>query len=242
MNPVTMDGSESKLWLMKVPNFLMEHWQACERPTDLGVVAETVSSDGKKSLSLRLSETAGHPAEWPREFVVSLEAQPVPMHAFSRAVDGQGASKGPVQFDGVVEKRGELKPPLNAEYRALVKNRQVQSANRPMARMMDEDEVHERRYSKLTVRDRRDREAEKEEREEKKKATVVEEMTPGQLRNLVFERFTDQRFWNRKDLEQSTGRKPAEIKKVLDLVAERVTMGAHKGKYQLKPEYQRGDA
>ena len=236
-----MEGAESKLWLMKVPNFLMEHWQACERPTDLGVVAEMESSDGKKSLSLRLSETAGHPADWPREFEVSLEAQPLPMHVFSRACDSQGASKGPVKFDGMVDRRGELKPPLNAEYRALMKSRKAQSANRPMARMMDEDEVHERKYGKLTVRDKRDREAERDEREEKKKAAVLEEMTPTQLRNLVFERFTDQRFWNRKDLELATGRKPTEIKKVLDLIAERVTIGAHKGKYQLKAEL-RGDS
>ena len=133
---------------MKVPNFLLEHWTAREdgRPTEVGTVKETVGPDGKKSMSLQLSDEGDYPAEWPREYDFGLDAPPTSMHVFS-----SGAKGGPMQLDGRVEKRvatvphvaltpltptrvqpprpssvaqGEVKPQgLSKQYRAITKSR-----------------------------------------------------------------------------------------------------------------------
>ena len=58
-----------------------------------------------------------------------------------------------------------------------------------------------------------------------------------QLQELIFKKFAEQRFWNRKELEAATGQKPADVKKVLDTVAERVAAGPHKGEYSLNAAY-----
>ena len=69
------------------------------RPTEVGTVKETVGPDGKKNMSLQLSEQGNYPAEWPREYDFGLDAPLTSMHVFSTG------AKGPMQLDGRVEKR-----------------------------------------------------------------------------------------------------------------------------------------
>ena len=88
-----------------------------------------------------------------------------------------------------------------------------------------------RSHARAARRNREQRDA------KKAAAAAVEVMKPSELRNLVFEKFQEQRFWNRKELEQATGQKAVEVKKVLDQVAERIAVGPHKGEFQLKAEY-----
>lgn len=239
---VDMSGAGSQVWLMKVPNFLLEHWASKDdKPTDLGVVSEVDGDDGKKKLSLHLSEDAGYPAEWPRDFDMSLNAPPVPMYVFSRERDAQGAGKGPVRLDGAIDRKGELKPPLSQAYRSMVRNRKAKAEERPQALALQEDDVEAIRRKKrgtLQVRpDKRDREGDAAKREEKRVKAEVAVLTPGELRQKVFECFSQQQFWNKRDLDQAVGQKAPDVKKVLDLIAERVSVGKHKGEYQLKPEY-----
>jgi hypothetical protein len=96
-----MKPCDSKLWLMKVPNFLLEHWMTRNegRPTEVGTVKETVGADGKKSMALQLSEQGDYPKEWPREYDFGVDAPLTSMHVFSTG------PKGTMQMDGRVEKR-----------------------------------------------------------------------------------------------------------------------------------------
>ena len=98
---LNMQLCDSKLWLMKVPNFLLEHWMTREdgRPTEVGVVKETVGPDGKKSMTLQLSEQGDYLAEWPREYNFGLDVPLTSMHVFS------SDAKGQLQLNGRVEKR-----------------------------------------------------------------------------------------------------------------------------------------
>ena len=96
-----MKPCDSKLWLMKVPNFLLEHWTTRNegRPTEVGTVKETVGADGTKSMTLQLSDQGDYPKEWPREYHFEVAAPPTSMHVFSTG------AKGTMQIDGRVEKR-----------------------------------------------------------------------------------------------------------------------------------------
>ena len=96
-----MKPCDSKLWLMKVPNFLLEHWMTRNegRPAEVGTVKEIVGADGKKSMTLQLSEQADYPKEWPREYDFGVDAALTSMHVFSTG------AKGTMQMDGRVEKR-----------------------------------------------------------------------------------------------------------------------------------------
>ena len=158
--PVAMDACGNKLWLMKVPTFLLEHWaKRDDKPTDVGVVTEKVGPDGKKTKWLQLSEACDYPAEWPREYEMTFDEPSSALYSFSRQSDGKGGGKGPVQFDGVVEKRGDIKPQLTQQYRGMMKNRLAKSEERPELKVLEDEAVP--RYSKLTHRDKRDREAER---------------------------------------------------------------------------------
>ena len=99
-----MKPCDSKLWLMKVPNFLLEHWMTRNEPTEVGTVKETVGSDGKKSMTLQLSEQGDYPKEWPREYDFGVDAPLTSMHVFSTG------AKGTMQMDGRVEKRVPTAP------------------------------------------------------------------------------------------------------------------------------------
>ena len=99
---LNMQHAGQKLWLMKVPNFLLDNWTEREHGSshvELGRVEEKVGPDGKKTMSLRLSEKESYPEEWPREYELGVDAPPSAMYVFS------SGTKGPMQFDGRVEKR-----------------------------------------------------------------------------------------------------------------------------------------
>merc|ERR1719352_1639595 len=109
---------------MKVPNFLLDNWTEREHGShvELGRVEEKVGPDGKKTMSLRLSEKESYPEEWPREYELGVDAPPSAMYVFS------SGTKGPMQFDGRVEKRGEVKPLMTKQYRDLMKSRNEEAA------------------------------------------------------------------------------------------------------------------
>jgi hypothetical protein len=193
-----MKPCDSKLWLMKVPNFLLEHWMTRNEPTEVGTVKETVGSDGKKSMTLQLSEQGDYPKEWPREYDFGVDAPLTSMHVFSTG------AKGTMQMDGRVEKRGEVKPQgLSTQYRAIMKNRVERDQVRHGVQTYQED-AHDRGMVPLTTRDKQ-KHAKKEQRvqgrQEKRADKQSREKPLEAVREGVFEQFQAQRFWNKRELE-----------------------------------------
>lgn len=234
---LNMQLCDSKLWLMKVPNFLLEHWMTREdgRPTEVGVVKETVGPDGKKSMTLQLSEQGDYLAEWPREYHFGLDVPLTSMHVFS------SDAKGQLQLNGRVEKRGEVKPQgLSKQYRAIMKHRVERDQVRHGVQTYQESS-HDSGMVQLTVRDK-EKHFKKEQRVQARQETRADRQkrakSEEEVRDEVFERFQAQRFWHKRELEAVLDQQglPA-VKKVLDKVAERVAIGPHKGEYQLRSEF-----
>jgi len=232
-----MKPCDSKLWLMKVPNFLLEHWMTSNegRPAEVGTVKEIVGADGKKSMTLQLSEQADYPKEWPREYDFGVDAALTSMHVFSTG------AKGTMQMDGRVEKRGEVKPQgLSKQYRAIMKNRVERDQVRHGVQTYQED-ARDTGMVQLTVRDK-EKNAKKEQRvqgrQEKRADKQSREKSEEEVREGVFEQFQAQRFWNKRELETKLDQQGLPVvKQVLDKVAERVAIGPHKGEYQLRSEF-----
>ena len=135
---------------------------------------------------------------------------------------------------------------MTKQYRDLMKSRNDKAGLRagimsynPHA--TDQEAAQLRGLVPLTTQDKgkkRLKEAKKAEREIKKDDKQKRQKTQEELRDLVFDSFQKQKFWNRHELEKALEQQGLNsLKKVLDQVAERVNAGPHKGEYQLRSEF-----
>ena len=132
--PVMMEKAQEKLWLMKVPDFLMEHLQGVpDSGIEVGVLTQDADSSAgagssnSQGYTLKLAESSRLPADAPRELSVVLGAATAPMHVLSEPKDaGKGAAW---RLEGKIERKGEVKQKaLTSEYKSMIANR-VETAN-----------------------------------------------------------------------------------------------------------------
>ena len=136
--PVMMEKAKEQLWLLKVPNFVMEHLQSVqEADVDLGTLTQdeegaaaggaSSSSGSGRSFTLKLSDSAKLLPDVPRELSVTLGAPAAPMHVVSEPKE---TSKGGAwRLEGKIVQKGEAKPKtLTQEYKNMVARR-VETAN-----------------------------------------------------------------------------------------------------------------
>ena len=127
--PVMMEKAKEQLWLLKVPNFVMEHLQSVqEADVDLGTLTQdeegaaaggaSSSSGSGRSFTLKLSDSAKLLPDVPRELSVTLGAPAAPMHVVSEPKE---TSKGGAwRLEGKIVQKGEAKPKtLTQEYKNI---------------------------------------------------------------------------------------------------------------------------
>ena len=168
MSSAKLDMREAgnKLWIMKMPRFLLDHLQheaSQGRSADLGTVTPSAaagsgpSSSGSISASssaqegrtytLKLKE-ANLPEGLPREYEMRFNAPPPATYIFS-----SGASGAPPAHKGRAEARGEIRPKeLDATYRNLLKERGVRAGIRKQLETIEDDKDIKR--AKLGHRDK----------------------------------------------------------------------------------------
>merc|ERR1719399_586775 len=216
-----MSKHKERLWLMKVPQFLAEHWKTAGSGVPLGsVVLDANSGSGSSSTSsgggpsqgesftLRLSDEAGYPSELPREYAINLGSPPGAMYVVSSGGDaGGGKVECPPALEGKVERKGEvLAGKLSHSYKQLVAARTERAAIRPEVQIYEETGDELGKIQPIA---------------KKKRLADVQ----------------DGRGQDKKPKMSMVSKKQTHLTAVLEEIAERVRFGKNKGEYQLKSEY-----
>ncbi|KAL1529981.1 hypothetical protein AB1Y20_000908 [Prymnesium parvum] len=245
MPRVAMERSREKLWLMKMPHFLVEHLLSVESPgVELGVLTPEASNAGScsaaanNSFTLTLSESSSFPRDMPRTFNVTRDAPPGAMYVLSEPNDK--AKGGAWHVEGSVEYKGEVRPKqLSKEYKSIV-SRRVQTANakREIEVIQDDDELQDDLSVKQTKQQKAEQSAAKRQRRDEEEKPAV--LSDADIRDAIFAEFAEQPFLRRTELMQSArlrGQTLVRVNKVLQVLCEHIVKGPNKGHFQLKAEY-----
>ena len=255
-------GGGEKLWLAKVPRYLIEQWQS-QQPGEL-VGKLDAGTDGAGSSSsaahftIKPPDAGSWPEDLPAECPLTLDEKlSSEMYVFSKPAKGAGPVRPPrarcpcspaaallnyacpqVCAEGRVERKGEAKAGgLSREYRQIVRGRQqAASVRREIATMDDMKELNALRRPQLIAKVRK---------VESKRQMLLEPRATGkqytydQLNAAVHAKFQERSTWHRPDLAQHLGvpKTCKQFAAVLADVCERIAYGEHKTQYQLKAEY-----
>lgn len=132
MPPLKTERAGEKLWLMKVPSFLMEQLADAQAASEqIGSIRPDDHARGadhpSKAYTLQLAESSRLPREMPREFSVSMSEAPAGSYVFSEPKDV--AKDGSWRLEGQIDRKGEARPKsLSSEYKSLIAKR-VETAN-----------------------------------------------------------------------------------------------------------------
>lgn len=142
--PVMMEKANEKFWLMKVPNFLIDHLRsASEANAEIGHLIqdqETNEQAGSSSnvgsvYTLKLKERPEWPENEVREFSVTLGPPTGAMYVLSEP-DGSTAWR----HEGRVQLKGEIRPKtLSNEYKSIVHTRVENATNKREIEEWEED-------------------------------------------------------------------------------------------------------
>jgi hypothetical protein len=258
MSSTKLDMREAgnKMWIMKMPRFLLEHLQheASEgRSADLGTVTPSAAAGSGPSSSssvpasssaqgtaytLKLKE-ANLPEGLPREYEMKFNAPPPATYIFS-----SGASGAPPAHKGRAEARGEIRPKeLDATYRNLLRERGERAGIRKQLETIEDDKDIKR--TKLGHRDKLreeklDRAKKLERREQNASKRSKPQLSARELKDALKELYTKQAYWTRRELVAELGNERilgAALEELCDKVTKR---GNHYGDYELKPAFRTG--
>ena len=127
---VSMANSGRAVWLVRVPEFVMEAWRTLPGDSALGQLR--VHADGKLSLQLANPRDSDAQAavSIPTEYVMACDAKPAPMELFSETDE----LPAEYAFEGLVEQRCDVTPVVNEQYGRLMAERRsavARDAKRP---------------------------------------------------------------------------------------------------------------
>jgi hypothetical protein len=246
-----MNTSTDKVWLMKVPQFFMDHLQvaAAAGETKLGTVTPMESKVGAGgSSSSSTSTPAGASSSYrltlstmpegkPREFDMRFSAAPPATYLLSHETEG---STPPVHH-GRFDARGEIRPTsLSAEYRGILETRRAAAApQRTMATIEDDKLLKQEKLGHTRVqREERldkDRKIARREHNAAKKDKV--QLTSSQIKERLKELFVKVSHWTRRDMVAEIGNE-RELSAVLEELCDKITKrGPLYGEYVLKAEF-----
>ncbi len=235
-----MVRAHEKLWLMKVPNFLMEHLKTVQERAPGSTLGQVrVDSSGAPD-TLELSAADGIP----QSYRVRLEREaPVGMHVLSET------SEGAPSIEGRIVRKGAFEAPMNTGYRRLIADRaddaDAARQERTIGILHAEDEKALRRrpldHRGMQKSEKGSKVQRVQRREEKRAAIAAAWMSHSDLRAAIKECFSRQDFWSRRELERELGNAD-KLSGCLEELCVKVTSRTsnHMGDWQLKPELRPG--
>jgi len=223
---VNVAKANTKLWLVKVPNFVAEEWLKNAAGTELGKVKiQRREGANQADVSLVLKTDTSIP----KEYDMAPITAPVPMEIFSETKDGLLAMEGLVQY------RFEMKSNINApEYKQVMAQRRnlAEKKGRPVKMKSDTDTSSSASKSFTNTLVKRRQQV-----DERGVADKRERLEKTKLLELIFKAFRKQDYWTLKDLNTYCNQPVNYLKEVLSEVCSYNTSGKHKSTYELKPEY-----
>ena len=245
---LSLRAAGEKLWIVKVPRFLMENLEAAsvaDSRASLGTVrqdeeslAGTSSSGAGKSFTLTLPDSMD--PKLPREYELRFGAPPPATYILSRGADGGQATALPAH-EGRVEARGDLKPKgMDEKYRQLIKDRRevFEAPKRQLEALPDDKDIKRTALNTMKMREAEKgaRDAKIERRMNNAHKRTKPQLSHGQMKEKLKELFATQTHWRRTDLAGLLGHNnQGVLGACLDELCDKVTQkGAHYGDHKLK--------
>lgn len=234
----TVDCSNATrgVWLVKVPKYISQRWDAAPGNIEVGRLKITKASGQKPAVSFTLSEAvlAMERATIPKEhqFVISSVGGQT-LGVFSQTAAGSSDAVVPqpetVAIEGKVIQRAECRPRADASYMQL-KRHTIRSSARPgrtlktIADVVHVKPVSDHRHNLEYARKKK--EQGKKMRDDKDKVL-----------SMVFAAFEKHQFYNIKDLVRLTMQPVTYLKEILGEICNYNMKSPHRNMYELKPEY-----
>mmetsp|Transcript_16734 Transcript_16734/g.41179 ORF Transcript_16734/g.41179 Transcript_16734/m.41179 type:complete len:228 (-) Transcript_16734:316-999(-) len=222
--PVVVDshGAAQQAFLLKVPEHVFRY--VCDASADdhLGDVELEARADGAevpKRLLLNAINTPQVPLPAMAYDVRTQPAQAAPVHTFTEHASF-------IAIDSTVRTSGTVQMPLTKETRMLLQKRKAQAEQADRIAVQVSDET----LRAGTLLEQRSKTT--------KAARIIrEKMDEGELRTEILSLFSNQPFWALKDLCAAVNQSEAQVKQVLQHIADRHQHGDEKGRWELKESY-----
>lgn len=234
--PVNISQSQRKIWLVKLPDFLMERWSSMSKNWTEGIDFGTVRiyeqlPNKQVQVSMHLSNDP-RLSDLPKDYDLSFVRNAKPNSAFSEK-EGNNHS---LEIEGKIEQECLVKPIINDTYKQLVKERNVKS-NQPKRTIQYLDQ--ERTDVKYGVLAPVSENILLTKKKQKFSSEHKRERLPrAELLDLLFTAFEKYPRWTLKGLVNYSKQPVVYLKELLNEISVYNKRGPFKNTFELKPEYQ----
>lgn len=248
--PLLMEAAEGRVWLVKIPKFLMERWSSMDAEgihlATIRVYKEAKSANGKRPrIILKLPSNPETPNVEGDEYEMDLVNEVVENQiviAEREKEPGTASRARTTILTGQVLHECNLRPSLSSRYRQRIKERSLK-ANTPQRQVMRIDDVHpggRGAINMLTSGAAHTRPFDFVKGKQKPAKGQFERMARmprNQLLDELFRLFQEQGYWSIKVLRERTQQPEAYLKEVLSEIAFLHRSGEYNGLWELLPNY-----
>ncbi|KAJ1561383.1 hypothetical protein HK096_004913 [Nowakowskiella sp. JEL0078] len=223
LNDISLANSSTKVWLVKVPNFVAEAWSKIENEnTEIGCIRKPET--GPMSLHLPSVPWA---AEIPRDYNLAFTKMPSNMNEYLFSEDKDGLVS---EISGIITNEATVSPVYNEAYRKMMQKRKtVLEQNVKSIRVEEGNDNWIPRYRRETVGFINKKTVSQNDRKER--------LPKNELHQLLFSLFAKETSMSFKDIAIKTKQPQGYLKEVLAELAVLNKKGTNSNNYELKPEY-----
>ncbi|CAJ0950052.1 unnamed protein product, partial [Mesorhabditis belari] len=250
---VDCDQAKKRVWLVKVPRYLSEIWEA-----NAGTEVGKLITAGNNEVKLKSRPDLMVPSELtqaPTTSVASKKIAPGPSvpseHTFLMKTDPQqtlavlaedkagleeesNIRTGKLSVEGYVVQRAECRPPNDSSYLRL-KIGQIEKSGQPKRQVIQIQKAAVK--FKPVAAHHEDLQRQKAKKEGIKTVRADRDV----LRQTIFHAFEKHQYYRLQDLQQLTNQPANYVKEILQEIAIYNQTPPHKSMWELKPEYRNYD-
>lgn len=238
--PVNISQSQRKIWLVKLPDFLMQRWSLMSKnwteEVDFGAVRIYEQLPNKQvQVSMHLSNDH-RLSDLPKDYDLAFVRNAKPNSAFS---EKEGIDYS-LEIEGKIEQECLVKPIINPTYKQLVKERNAKS-NQPkrIIQYLDQERTDVKYgvlapISENTLLTKKKQKFSSEHKRER--------LPRAELLDLLFTAFEKYPRWTLKGLVNYSKQPVVYLKELLNEISVYNKRGPFKNTFELKSEYQTSGA
>jgi transcription initiation factor TFIIF subunit beta len=223
---ISVRNANTPVWLVKVPEFLAEHWRNLPDNAVIGKIYLEANEHSQQTQKIPVTITTD--PNLPRDYTLVLSQPQQQFQIFSEANDGQLEMVGKVQY------RGELNPVSqdNQQYRTVLQKRNTTAIKKDRSVRIEESRMADFSVGMVF----KNPAAKQKVVNERGISERRERMDKSKLTEYIFKYFERKDYWHIDDLNQYVQQPVTYLKEVLNELCIRHTSGPYKGMYELKPE------
>ncbi|GMR60115.1 hypothetical protein PMAYCL1PPCAC_30310, partial [Pristionchus mayeri] len=240
---VDCEGAKKGVWLVKVPKYLSDIWEA-NAGSDVGRLNVSASSSGKTVVKLKtrpglkmpenLEGATSKGGSIPNEHSFILKDADQPLVVLGEDKTGLNEDinirTGSLSLEGRIVKKAECRPPDSRDYLKM-KIGHIEKSGQPKRHIMIIDKAAVK-YKPVNMY-----EEDKARMKLKKEGMKTVRMDRDLLRQNIFMAFEQHEYYRLQDMQQKFNQPASYVKEILQEIAVYNSQPPHKTMWNLKPEY-----